>query len=120
MSHRSSLPAESFDPLAPCDTFPERHLGPSRSDVAEMLEVIGVPSLDALIDETVPASIRRPPLRLPEPKGENELLDELRLLARRNQVHRSFIGMGYYGTITPAVIQRNILENPVWYTAYTP
>ncbi len=114
------LMAERFDPLAPCDKFPERHLGPGNRDLVEMLAAIGAPSLDALIDETVPASIRRAPLRLPEPKGENELLDELRVLSLRNQVYRSFIGMGYYGTITPAVIQRNILENPVWYTAYTP
>jgi len=114
------LMAESFNPLVPCDSFLERHLGVGALDLHEMLASIGTPSLEALIEETVPASIRRPPLRLPEPKGENELLDELRVIAQRNQVYRSFIGMGYYGTITPAVIQRNILENPVWYTAYTP
>src|SRR5262245_25039719 len=109
-----------FDPLSPCDTFPERHLGPGPEDVREMLSTVAAASLDALIDETIPASIRRPALQLPDPKGENELLDELRVLAQKNQVYRSFIGMGYYGTITPAVIQRNVLENPVWYTAYTP
>ncbi len=112
--------AESFDPLVPCDTFLERHLGVGARDLHEMLASIGAPSLAALIEETVPASIRRPALRLPEPRGENELLDELRVIAQRNRVYRSFIGMGYYGTISPAVIQRNILENPVWYTAYTP
>jgi glycine dehydrogenase len=112
--------AERFDPLLPCDTFPERHLGPGPDDVAKMLKAVGAASLEALIQETVPASIRRRPLNLPEPRGENELLDDLRLIAQKNQIYRSFIGMGYYGTITPAVIQRNILENPVWYTAYTP
>ncbi|HET7290936.1 MAG TPA: aminomethyl-transferring glycine dehydrogenase [Vicinamibacteria bacterium] len=111
---------ERYDPLAPCDTFPERHLGPASGDVEQMLAAIGARSLEALVDETVPGSIRRAPLRLPSARGENELLDDLRLLAGKNQVYRSFIGMGYYGTITPAVIQRNILENPVWYTAYTP
>jgi len=112
--------ADRFDPLAACDTFPERHLGPSPDDVREMLATVGARSLDGLIDETVPSGIRRAPMSLPEPKGENELLDDLRILAQKNQIYRSFIGMGYYGTITPAVIQRNILENPVWYTAYTP
>jgi glycine dehydrogenase len=111
---------DRFDPLAPCDTFPQRHLGPHPDDLDQMLQVVGAGSLDELIDQTVPAGIRRAPLRLPEPKGENELLDELRLLAQRNQIYRSFIGMGYYGTITPAAIQRDILENPVWYTTYTP
>ncbi len=111
---------ETFDPLQPCDTFPERHLGPGAPEIQSMLATIGVPSLEALIEQTVPASIRRPPLELPEPKGENELLDDLRLIAQKNQIYRSFIGMGYYGTITPAVVQRNIIENPVWYTAYTP
>ena len=85
-----------------------------------MLATLGLPSLEALVEETVPAGIRRPPLNLPDPKGEHELLDELRALAQRNEVFRSFIGMGYHGTITPAVIQRNVLENPAWYTAYTP
>jgi len=106
--------------LAPCDTFLPRHLGSDEAEIAEMLERLGLPSIEALIAETLPADIRRPPLALPEPRGEHELLDELRLIAQRNQIFRSFIGMGYYGTITPAVIQRNVLENPCWYTAYTP
>jgi glycine cleavage system P protein (glycine dehydrogenase) len=106
--------------LAPVDLFVGRHIGPDEAEIAEMLGTLGLPSLEALVDETIPAGIRRPPLRLPEPKGENELLDELRALAQRNEVFRSFIGMGYHGTITPAVIQRNVLENPAWYTAYTP
>ena len=111
---------DHFDPLAPCDTFPERHLGPNAREIEQMLGVVGVDSLDELIAQTLPAGIRRAPLRLPQPKGENELLDDLRTLAQKNQIYRSFIGMGYYGTITPAVIQRDILENPAWYTAYTP
>jgi len=85
-----------------------------------MLATVGAPSLDSLIAETVPGTIRRKPMTLPESKGEQELLDDLRTLSLKNQVFRSFIGMGYHGTITPAVIQRNVLENPVWYTAYTP
>jgi glycine dehydrogenase len=108
------------DVLAPTDLFVGRHVGPDDAEVAAMLETLGLPSLDALVAETIPASIRRPPLRLAEPKGENELLDELRAVAQRNEIFRSFIGMGYHGTITPAVVQRNVLENPAWYTAYTP
>ncbi len=86
-----------------------------------MLELLGLPSLEALVAETVPASIRLPrPLELPPPRGEHEVLQDLQALAGRNRVFRSFIGMGYHDTITPPVIQRNILENPGWYTAYTP
>jgi glycine dehydrogenase len=106
--------------LLPSDTFVGRHIGPTDADVASMLEAIGAPSLEALVDETVPRSIRRAPLDLPEPRGENELLDDLREMAGRNEVFRSFIGMGYHGCITPVVILRNVLENPAWYTAYTP
>jgi glycine dehydrogenase len=106
--------------LAPVDLFLGRHVGPDAAETAEMLRALGLDSLEALVEETVPKSIRRPPLRLPEPKGEHELLDELRALAQRNEIFRSFIGMGYHGTITPAVVQRNVLENPAWYTAYTP
>jgi len=111
---------EVGDLLAPCDLFLGRHIGSSDAEIHEMLAALGVGSLDALMEETVPPSIRRDPLRLPEPKGEHELLDELRAMAQRNEVFRSFIGMGYHGCITPAVIQRNVLENPAWYTAYTP
>ncbi|MEJ5249078.1 aminomethyl-transferring glycine dehydrogenase [Caldilinea sp.] len=113
-----------FDPielLKPLDTFPRRHLGPSPFDIERMVEVLGVDSLDALIDEAVPPQIRlQEPLRLEPPRSESEVLAELRSLASRNRVYRSFIGMGYYGTLTPGVIQRNILENPGWYTQYTP
>ncbi len=106
--------------LAPCDTFAERHLGPDAKEQAQMLALLGAESLDALIAQTVPGGIRRQRLALPPPRGEQELLDALRGIAHKNQIYRSFLGMGYHGTITPAVIQRNILENPVWYTAYTP
>src|SRR5262245_60684110 len=92
--------------LAPNDSFARRHLGPSEADVAEMLKLIGAPSLDTLIDETVPSSIRlREPLRLPEGRGESETLNELRSLALRNQIFRSFLGMGYSNCLTPPVIQ---------------
>jgi glycine dehydrogenase len=109
------------DQLAPSDTFARRHLGSSETEMAAMLAQLGHPSLDALIDAAVPASIRvRRPLRLPSAAGESAALEELRAIARRNKVFRSFIGMGYYGTHTPPVIQRAIFENPGWYTAYTP
>jgi len=86
-----------------------------------MLEAIGVPSLDALIDEALPAGIRLTrPIDLPDAEGEYEYLQRLRALAATNERWRSFIGMGYYGTITPSVILRNVLENPGWYTPYTP
>jgi glycine cleavage system P protein (glycine dehydrogenase) len=105
----------------PTDRFEERHVGPSDAEVREMLDLLGYPSLDALIDATVPESIRlRRPLQLPPARGEHELIDELRGQARRNQVFRSFIGMGYHDCVTPPVVQRNVLENPGWYTAYTP
>ena len=103
------------------DGFIPRHIGPAEQDVREMLATLGHATLDELIDATVPAAIRfRGPLRTGEPKGEYEALSELRQMASRNQIFRSFIGMGYYDTITPPVVQRNILENPGWYTAYTP
>jgi glycine dehydrogenase len=101
--------------------FSDRHIGPSRADVDAMLKVIGVQSVDELIDQTIPKSIRlRRPLDLPEPKSERDALDLLRTMADRNAVTTTLIGMGYYGTILPPVIQRNILESPAWYTAYTP
>jgi glycine dehydrogenase len=103
------------------DLFQDRHIGPSPEDLATMLGVLGYDSLDAFIDAVVPADIRlRQPLRVPAAKTELEVLDELRALAAQNQVFRSYLGMGYYDTITPTVIQRNVLENPGWYTAYTP
>ncbi|MCH7792214.1 MAG: glycine dehydrogenase (aminomethyl-transferring), partial [Planctomycetes bacterium] len=111
----------SRSPLAPTDTFVHRHIGPNDADIAGMLSLLGLPSLDALVDQTVPTSIRMDrPLNLGQPRGEHELLSELRKMAGRNKVFRSCIGMGYHGTITPPVILRNVLENPGWYTQYTP
>ncbi len=106
--------------LPPTDSFARRHNGPDATEQARMLEALELPSLDALVDAAVPADIRRGPLDLPPALGESAALAELRGIARENQVFRSFIGQGYYGTLTPAVIQRTILENPGWYTAYTP
>ena len=107
--------------LAPLDTFERRHSGSPDADVAAMLNVVGFASLDALADAAVPADIRlKRPLKLPAAVGESAALAELRAIAGKNRILRSFIGQGYYGTATPGVIQRNILENPGWYTAYTP
>ncbi|HVS53491.1 MAG TPA: aminomethyl-transferring glycine dehydrogenase [Opitutaceae bacterium] len=108
------------DLLAPTDTFARRHLGDSAADTAEMLALLGSASLDALVDAAVPRAIRLGPLNLPAPLGESAALAELRALASENKVFRSCIGLGYSDTHTPPVIQRNILENPGWYTAYTP
>ncbi len=104
----------------PYDFANRRHIGPSPAEMAEMFRVVGVGSLDELIDETVPASIRQAtPLAWP-PMPEHALLERMRAVAARNRVMTSLIGQGYYGTVTPPAIQRNILENPAWYTAYTP
>jgi glycine dehydrogenase len=101
--------------------FHARHIGPSDDEIAAMLQAIGLPSLDALTDAIVPASIKlKAPLALPAPMTEVAALDKLKAIAAKNQVFKSFIGQGYYGTHTPKVILRNILENPAWYTAYTP
>jgi glycine dehydrogenase len=103
------------------DTFSARHIGPDGADVSAMLRALEVRSIDELMDQTVPASIRlRASLAMPEPVTERELIEGLQAIAAKNQVWRSYIGMGYSGTITPPVLQRNILENPGWYTAYTP
>ncbi len=102
-------------------TFVRRHIGPSPRDISAMLETVGANSLDALIAETLPSSIRQQaPLDLGPALSETEALAHMGELASRNQVFTSLIGQGYSGTILPAVIQRNILENPAWYTAYTP
>jgi glycine dehydrogenase len=107
--------------LEPMDHFVHRHIGPSDADVKEMLAALSLPSLEALADATVPGDIRlRQPLDLPPNRGEQAVLTELKAMASRNQVARSLIGMGYYDCVTPGVIQRNILENPGWYTQYTP
>src|SRR4051794_32924046 len=103
------------------DSFAHRHIGPNRQACAAMLAELGFENLDELIDATVPKNIRlEGALNLPKAKSESEALEELRDLARKNVVTHSFIGAGYHDTITPPVIQRNILENPGWYTAYTP
>jgi len=103
------------------DLFADRHIGPSESDQRAMLATLGYDSLDAFIAAVVPADIRlRGPLKLPAAKSEQEALAELRALADQNQVFRSYLGMGYHDTYTPGVILRNVLENPGWYTAYTP
>ncbi len=107
--------------LEPSDSFARRHIGPSEADVRAMLCELGCDSLDALIRQTIPDAIRLPaPLELDGPRSEHEALAELRGIAEQNDLHRSFIGMGYYGCHIPPVIQRNILENPGWYTQYTP
>src|SRR5256714_2625975 len=103
------------------NSFARRHIGPNEGEVAAMLSDVGFESLGTLIDAAVPKNIRLDrPLNLPEAKSEMEALAELRMIAKRNKVARSFIGAGYYDCITPPVIQRNILENPGWYTATTP
>src|SRR3954468_7685169 len=107
--------------IPPAESFVPRHVGPDERDVSEMLKPLGYSSLDALIDATVPRKIRfRDGLNLPKGLTELEVLTYFRALAAKNQVFRSFIGMGYHDTITPPVILRNIIENPGWYTAYTP
>src|SRR6476659_245953 len=101
--------------------FARRHIGPSPRDVEVMLETVGAKSLAALMGQTLPSSIRqKAPLDLGRALSETEALAHMRALATQNQVFTSLIGQGYSGTILPAVIQRNILENPAWYTAYTP
>ncbi|WP_099827396.1 aminomethyl-transferring glycine dehydrogenase [Oceaniglobus indicus] len=113
----------SFEPTdyRPYDFANRRHIGPSPSEMDAMLDVIGAASLDDLIDQTVPASIRQAePLEFGKAKSERELLWHMSQVAKKNQVFSSMIGQGYHGTVTPPAIQRNILENPAWYTAYTP
>jgi glycine dehydrogenase len=120
MSTRS-IPVSAAAALAPTDTFPRRHIGPDDGEITEMLRLLGYTSLEDLISAIVPEAIRlRRELHLPEPRGEHELLDDLHEMAGGNEVFRSFIGMGYHDCITPPVVQRNVLENPGWYTQYTP
>lgn len=120
-SHRSP-----YSPITPGDIeaqaiFSTRHIGPRDADGAAMLDAIGLDSMDALVDQVVPADIRLDgPLDLPEARTEYKLWHDLRQIAEKNKLFRSCIGMGYVGTITPAVILRNVLENPGWYTQYTP
>ena len=113
-------------PFKPTDYLPydfanRRHIGPSPAEMAHMLETLGLSDLESLIDETLPKSIRqKDPLNFGKPKSERALLNHMRITASKNKVLTSLIGQGYHGTVTPPAIQRNILENPAWYTAYTP
>ncbi|MFI5158778.1 MAG: glycine dehydrogenase (aminomethyl-transferring), partial [Sphingobacteriales bacterium] len=103
------------------EKFQSRHIAPNEADTAKMLKTIGVSSLDELIEQTVPAGIRlKNPLNLPTAKSEFDYLNTLKQTASKNKVFKSYIGQGYYDVIVPGVIQRNILENPGWYTQYTP
>lgn len=121
MSQTTTLPlSQPLAVLEQRDEFIARHLGPSSADVADMLAQLGAPTLDALIEETVPAAIRRAPLKLAEPCPEAEALARLKAIAGKNVVKKAMIGLGYAETQTPKVILRNVLENPGWYTAYTP
>ncbi|MGK7933148.1 MAG: aminomethyl-transferring glycine dehydrogenase, partial [Microcystaceae cyanobacterium] len=107
--------------LSPMDSFTARHIGPNETEIQQMLDILGVATLDDLIDKTVPNTIRlEKTLNLPHPQSEYAALSQLKSIASKNKVYRSYIGMGYYDCITPPVILRNILENPGWYTAYTP
>ncbi len=107
--------------LAPAESFVPRHIGPSASDIEKMVKEVGFASLDELIDATIPSNIRfARALDIPHGRAEHEVLADFRAMAARNKVFRSFIGMGYADCVTPPVIQRNIIENPAWYTAYTP
>ena len=116
-----SAPNTTLASLEEADAFTRRHIGPSATEEQDMLSTLGFGTLGDLIDAVVPASIRRrEPLPLGEPLTEAGALARLRSIAEKNRVHRSFIGQGYYGTLVPGVIQRNVLENPAWYTAYTP
>src|SRR5215470_7415956 len=109
------------EPTIDIDSFARRHIGPKEEEIRAMLREVGFDNLGALIDATVPKDIRlKGQLNLPEAKSEREALAELRTIAHKNKIAKSFIGAGYYDCITPPVIQRNVLENPGWYTAYTP
>ncbi len=120
--------AQPADPFAPLDTFARRHIGPTEDEQAQMLRALGLSSLEQLVEQTIPGNIRlKQPLELAPAgapagaaRGERECLQELRAIAEQNQLLRSFIGQGYAGCIVPPVIQRNVLENPGWYTQYTP
>ena len=107
-------------PPAPQNDFVRRHVGPDAGELRSMLDILGVDTLDALLDETLPESIRDDALDLPPARSEPEVLAALRRIGAENAPRTSLIGMGYSPTVTPGVIQRNVLENPAWYTAYTP
>src|ERR1700686_1586826 len=118
--HKPMVGRDSVEP-ANFNSFARRHIGPNKEEIDAMLRELGFENLDALIDAAIPKNIRlNRQLNLPEAKSESEALAKLRAIAQKNKVERSFIGAGYSDCITPPVIQRNILENPGWYTAYTP
>ena len=101
--------------------FSDRHIGPRDNDISEMLEIVNASSIKHLIDETIPQKIHLvKKMNLPESLSENRFIEHIKKIAQKNKNYRSYIGMGYFNTILPGVIQRNILENPGWYTAYTP
>jgi glycine dehydrogenase len=107
--------------FSPLDTFAPRHIGPRGDDVAAMLKEVDAASIDQLIDQAIPASIRlKGPLNLPAAESESTYLARLKTIAKKNKVFRSFIGLGYNDTLTPNVIKRCVFENPGWYTPYTP
>src|ERR1700730_2210025 len=114
-------PEMSLAELEASDEFVGRHIGPDAAEQARMLAALDLPSIEDLVDRAVPDSIRtREPLRVPPARSEADAAERLRDLARRNNVFTSLIGMGYSDTVTPPVILRNVLEDPAWYTAYTP
>lgn len=120
-SHGQFAPVGERSILDPTDIFLNRHIGPTDDELDEMARVCGFESVDALIDATVPDAIRmQEPLKLGMPQGEYDMLSRLKEMSRKNKVYKSFIGMGYHGTIIPPVILRKVLENPRWYTPYTP
>jgi glycine dehydrogenase len=126
MTNTSSHPRDTYTPITPADIeaqalFPTRHIGPRDEDIVAMLEAVGAGDMDSFIGEVVPGDIRfEGLLDLPAARTEYKLWHDLREIAEKNKLFRSCIGMGYVGTITPPVILRNVLENPQWYTQYTP
>jgi hypothetical protein len=120
-SNTPPMTSPSEELLPALDTFPRRHIGPDPDEIEQMCRLLGYTGLDELADAVVPKQIRLArKLDLPPGRGEHQVLADLKAIASQNQVCRSFIGMGYYDCITPPVIQRNVLENPGWYTPYTP
>jgi glycine dehydrogenase len=116
-----NAPSPEYGEQTVFSNFAQRHIGPNAEEIQQMLQVLGLNTVDDLIEKTVPQGIRlNQTLNLPAPQSEYAGLAKLKQIAAKNQVYRSYIGMGYYDCITPPVIQRNILENPGWYTAYTP
>lgn len=119
--HSGSVCFSSIDALDMTDTFARRHMGPRLEESTSMLQTIGLESFEQLVESTVPADIMTDkPLSLADPMSESEALAQIRAFADNNSVMKSYIGQGYYDTQVPAVILRNMLENPGWYTAYTP